>query len=243
MSASAPQASSSSPILLDLVTSQLMPLFLDAAGHDPARARAAALEAINGHNSRSSADLLLAAQLIAFSLVALSTLMQSMAPGVHTETALRLRSRANSLSLAANRSRRALEGPQRTAHRRPGPSRPAPHAGATATIDTTAADIAAADNATAWAKAFTEAAQDVDATLPALPAAQLRSARIQAAALGQAASLLHSSALSAPAASGLPPLPARPVPPRQASPLSVPAQVPFAQVPFAQVPFAQAPFA
>ncbi|HQT79825.1 MAG TPA: hypothetical protein PLD10_22515 [Rhodopila sp.] len=221
MSASAPQAPSPSPILLDLIASQLMPLFLDVAGHDPALARAAALESINGHNPGSNADLLLAAQLIAFSLVALSTLMQSMAPDMPAETALRLRSRANSLSLAANRSRRALDRPHRTAHRRPEPApRPASHAGETAATNTAAA----------WAKAFTEAAQDVDATLPALPAAQLRSARIQTAALSQAAGLLRSSALSSPAPSRFPPSPALPSH----------AQPPYAQPPYAQPPCSQA---
>jgi hypothetical protein len=96
--------------VLDHVLAFLIPLFLKGAGDDPALARRAAIELLESHNAATARELLLAAEIIAFSFATLDNLGKSMAdPDMSISTRLRLRSNANALSRATERSRNNLE--------------------------------------------------------------------------------------------------------------------------------------
>jgi hypothetical protein len=112
-------------VLLDLLSTLLAPLFLAAAGNNPNLARAAALETLAEYQANSGADLLLAAQVIGFSLMSLSTLMESLAETLTPTAASRMQGTANSLSRTADRCRKALEKTRREPPPAPPPPPPA----------------------------------------------------------------------------------------------------------------------
>jgi hypothetical protein len=96
--------------LLDHVVGCLIPLFLKGAGDDPALARRAAIQLLESYGVAGGRDLLLAAEVIAFSFATLDNLVRSLAdPDMSIRMRLRLRSNANALSRAAERNRKFLE--------------------------------------------------------------------------------------------------------------------------------------
>ena len=111
MSASAVSPDQTKPgqLLLSVIVTLLTPLFLGAAGNDLALAHAAALETVNEYRARSGVELLIVAQIVAFSLAALATALKSMQDDLSAEAMLRLQTKANALSRTAEQNRRALD--------------------------------------------------------------------------------------------------------------------------------------
>ncbi|HEX2941183.1 MAG TPA: hypothetical protein VHO91_09055 [Rhodopila sp.] len=104
--------------ILDTVLAYLAPLFLEAAGNDPAAAREAAHQVLLAYNPNNEAELALAAEIVGFSLHALEALGQSAEPELSVTRQIRLRGSAVSLSREAHKSRRKLaqlQSPIRTA--------------------------------------------------------------------------------------------------------------------------------
>jgi hypothetical protein len=97
-------------IALEHVLAFLVPLFLRGADCDQESARQAALRLLDSHGAATDRDLLLAAEIIAFSFTTLDNLSRSMADAdISVSTLLRLRSNANALSRSAQRNRKTLE--------------------------------------------------------------------------------------------------------------------------------------
>jgi hypothetical protein len=98
---------------LDHVLAFLIPFFLKGTGGDHAAARQGAVQLLQSYAAATDQQLLLAAEIIAFSFATLDNLGQSVAdPDMAISTRLRLRSNANALSRAACRNRQALERAQ-----------------------------------------------------------------------------------------------------------------------------------
>jgi hypothetical protein len=98
---------------LDHVLAFLIPFFLKGAGGDQAAARLGAIQLLQSYAATTDQQLMLAAEIIAFSFTTLDNLGQSVAdPDMPMSTRLRLRSNANALSRAACRNREALERAQ-----------------------------------------------------------------------------------------------------------------------------------
>jgi hypothetical protein len=98
---------------LDHVLAFLIPFFLKGADGDHAAARQGAARLLQSYAAATDQQLLLAAEIIAFSFTTLDNLGQSVAdPDMAISTRLRLRSNANALSRAACRNRLALERAQ-----------------------------------------------------------------------------------------------------------------------------------
>jgi flagellum-specific peptidoglycan hydrolase FlgJ len=96
--------------LLDHVLGFLIPFFLTGTDGDDAPARQAAIELLQSYGTTTDQQLVLAAEIVAFSLTTLANLGQSVAdPDLSINTRLRLRSNANALSRASDRNRKALE--------------------------------------------------------------------------------------------------------------------------------------
>jgi hypothetical protein len=96
--------------VLDHVLAFLIPLFLRGAGDDQASARGAAIHLLDSYGAATGEDLLLAAEIIAFSFTTLDNLGRSVADSdLSISARLRLRSNANALSRAAERNRRNLQ--------------------------------------------------------------------------------------------------------------------------------------
>jgi hypothetical protein len=95
-------------VLTTLIITLLAPTFLGVCHGDIGLARSAAIETVNGYRARTRPDLIAAAQIIDFSLAALSSLSLSMAGDVSASMALRLRANANACNRAAEQNRRAL---------------------------------------------------------------------------------------------------------------------------------------
>jgi hypothetical protein len=117
---------------LDHVLAFLIPFFLKGAAGDQALARRAAMQLLESHGAVTDWDVLLAAEIIAFSFTTLDNLGKSMTdPDMPINTCLRLRSNANALSRRAERSRQSMQiGRQQT--RQPVQSAAPPPAPATA---------------------------------------------------------------------------------------------------------------
>jgi hypothetical protein len=98
-------------VFMHLIVTFLTPMFLAAAGGDPAVARAAATETVNAHCARNLADLLPIAQVIAFGLAVLGSLSLSMAEDLSIPLILRLRGNAATLNRGAEQCRRVLRDP------------------------------------------------------------------------------------------------------------------------------------
>ena len=99
---------SAATVVLNLIVNGLVRLFLMVAQGDEGLARAAALQALNNHNPRNDAELLVAAQIIAFGLASFASATRSMDPDVSDSMALRLRANATACTRAAERNRQAL---------------------------------------------------------------------------------------------------------------------------------------
>ena len=95
--------------LLDVIVILLTPLFLDAADNNIPLAHAAARHTIEEYRARSGVDLLLVAQIVAFSLASIAVLMQSFQEDLSLEVKLRLQGKANTLNRTADRARKALD--------------------------------------------------------------------------------------------------------------------------------------
>lgn len=169
------------PPLLDLTVALLTPHFLLATGNDMARARAIAMESLVPYHGLPAADLLLAAQAIAFGVAALSALGEATAPDMAPTTALRLRANANALSRSAQRAHRALAQLQRKAQ----PPKPRAEPRLQPATPPRNPQIPAA-----WANAFADLADQTGTELPNLPPADRHAASIRAAALQSAARAL-----------------------------------------------------
>lgn len=97
-------------IAREQVMASLTPFFLDAASGNTAHARAAAEAMLEGYGARTTEQLQLAAQIIAFSFAALDSLRRSAAePNLPIPIQLRLRGNANAMGRSAQQCRRALE--------------------------------------------------------------------------------------------------------------------------------------
>ena len=208
-----------SDVLMNLIVAFLAPMFLGAAGGDIGFARTAATQTVNAYRTRSHADLVAIAQVIAFGLAALGSLSLSMADDLSLSMILRLRGNANALDRSAERSRRALResrpanAPPDTAEPDPHPELDAPNEAAL-TAAVAAARQAAADvrtrirtqaapapatkpaakpnHQTTWAIAMADAAEKLTAGIDALPPAERRAASLRAATLASTASTLLS---------------------------------------------------
>lgn len=110
---------SPSSVIVERIVRVLSRFLLDGASGDAAQARLAATELLQSYGARTGADLLLAAQIIAFGFAALDNLGQSFAdPDLTLAKIMRLRGNANALNRAAQQCRRALD---RHGHPAPGP--------------------------------------------------------------------------------------------------------------------------
>ena len=96
-------------ILLNLIVALLAPMFLTASGGDIGFASMAAVETVNSYRVRTLADLIAAAQIVAYGLAALGSLSLSMDDGLSLPMILRLRGNANACTRSAEHNRRALE--------------------------------------------------------------------------------------------------------------------------------------
>ena len=101
------QAFSPAPIL-ETILIGLTPLFLLAAGNDPAAARQAAAHMLAAYHPETDDELRLAANIVAFSFQALEALGQAAAPDLPVNRVLRLRSSAVNLSRESAKAERRL---------------------------------------------------------------------------------------------------------------------------------------
>jgi hypothetical protein len=102
---------------LDHVLAFLIPFFLRGAAGDQALGRQAAVRLLESHGAVTDWDVLLAAEIIAFSFTILDNLGKSMAdPDMPISTCLRLRSNANALSRRAERTRQSMQHGQQETH-------------------------------------------------------------------------------------------------------------------------------
>jgi len=121
--ASAPESEPSAvDTLLNAIITLLMPLFIAQSG-DPLGARLAIIETLAAYGAQTRAELLNAAQVIAFSLSALDNLGRAMAPELSVSLCLRLRGGANALNRAARQNARALNAPTPNDDQRTNPAR------------------------------------------------------------------------------------------------------------------------
>ncbi len=96
--------------VLGHVLAFLLPFFLKGAAGDVDLARAAALQMLASYTVTSSEDLMLAAQIIAFSFSTLDALGNAVAePDLSPSARLRQRGNANALHRAAEQCRKALD--------------------------------------------------------------------------------------------------------------------------------------
>jgi hypothetical protein len=102
------------PAFLEVMVLRLVRLFLTGTDGDEQRARQAAHAALLALHPRSEAELLLAAEVISFSLHALDALTRSLEPDLSVNQLCRLRSNAVSMSREAHKAQRRLEQLQRT---------------------------------------------------------------------------------------------------------------------------------
>src|SRR5471030_101779 len=100
-----PQAAMTEPkstadVFTNLIVGFLVPMFLAAAGDNPALACTAAIQTVNAYRAQTRPDILVVAQIIAFGLAALDSLSRSMQDDIPPAVTLRLRANA----VAANRA-------------------------------------------------------------------------------------------------------------------------------------------
>lgn len=95
-------------ILIDVIAALLAPMFMGPNCGDISLARTAAIETVNAYRAQNLAELLAAAQIIAFGLAALRSLSLSMTEDVSPPMALRLRGNAIALNRSAEQNRRNL---------------------------------------------------------------------------------------------------------------------------------------
>jgi hypothetical protein len=98
-----------STAVLEAMLTRLVRLFLGSAGNDEAAARQAAHHALLAYHPRSTEELMLAAEIISFSLHALDALNRSMDADLSVNQVCRLRSNAVSLSREAHKAQRKLD--------------------------------------------------------------------------------------------------------------------------------------
>jgi hypothetical protein len=96
-------------ILTNLVVTLLAPMFLVAGGGDIGFASMAALQTMSSYRTRTLADLIVAAQIVAYGLAALGSLGLSMEDGISLSMVLRLRGNNNACTRSAEHNRRSLE--------------------------------------------------------------------------------------------------------------------------------------
>jgi hypothetical protein len=126
------QAFSPAPIL-ETILIGLTPLFLLAAGNDPAAARQAAAHMLAAYHPETDDELRLAANIVAFSFQALEALGQAAAPDLPVTRVLRLRSSAVALSRESAKAERRLaqlqkarQQPEAQPEPQPEPALPSP---------------------------------------------------------------------------------------------------------------------
>jgi hypothetical protein len=95
--------------VLEAMLTRLVRLFLGSAGNDEPAARQAAHHALLAYHPRSTEELMLAAEIISFSLHALDALNRSMDADLSVNQVCRLRSNAVSLSREAHKAQRKLD--------------------------------------------------------------------------------------------------------------------------------------
>jgi hypothetical protein len=95
--------------MLDTVLAHLAPHFLAAANGDMAAARHAAGHLLAAYDTRTDAELQLAADIVSFGFHALEALSDSAAPDLTLNQKLRLRAGAVSLSREGHKARRKLD--------------------------------------------------------------------------------------------------------------------------------------
>jgi hypothetical protein len=95
--------------VLEAMLTRLARLFLGSAGNDEQTARQAAHHALLAYRPRSDSELMLAAEIVSFSLHALDALNRSMDTDLSVNQICRLRSNAVSLSREAHKAQRKLD--------------------------------------------------------------------------------------------------------------------------------------
>jgi len=111
----------SPPPFLFTIIAFLEPWFL-AAGIDLAAAQTEIVETLASYGTRSRAEIIQAAKIIAFSMASLDTLRDGTAPGLSPSMRLRYRSCANGLDRSSQQNEKALAA--RLAHARPEAAEP-----------------------------------------------------------------------------------------------------------------------
>jgi len=139
---SAPASPTDQPTasFLERIIGFLLPLFLDTTG-DLIAARIDVLETLSGYPISGNADLLAAAQVIAFGLSALDNLGHAMAPELSTAQRVRYRAGANALNRSAQQNRARLEHRHPASPEGASPEEPSAHAVVPTVSSTTAREI------------------------------------------------------------------------------------------------------
>ena len=184
-------------LLLDYLATLLAPIFLEAAGNDPTLARGAARQTIAEYRASTGIELLLVAQIIAYSIASIAATVQSIQDDLPPQLALRLQTRASTLGRNADRARKTLEqsmrqppaAPQHDEEASEPDGNPVP-ATKPATSATPAVTAPEATSPEIWASNFAEFTQEV-ANLPGLSPQARHMANIQMAALNEAARSLQ----------------------------------------------------
>jgi hypothetical protein len=94
--------------LMNIIVTLLSPIFLGVTGGNVRMARMAAIETLSAYNMQNLSDLIAIAQIVAYGLVALSSLSLSMADDLSLPMILRLRGNANACTRSAEQNRRAV---------------------------------------------------------------------------------------------------------------------------------------
>ena len=208
-----PIAPTTTNVLIDLISSFLVPMFLLASNGDIELARLAALRTMNAYRVRHQADIVTVAQIVAFGLAALGSLSLSMEDDIPLSMVLRLRGNANACNRSAEQNRRALQAshqapdPNANLYENPppvakAPAEQAPPAAAQSQASVPAQPAVPAASAMTedqkyramWAAAFTEVANECVAELPNLSPEEQRAASIRASALNSSAAAMLSGA-------------------------------------------------
>ena len=97
------------PAILDKFIGLLVPLFLAGVDGDMATARHAAARMLAAYDTKTEAELSLAAEIVCFSFGALEALSNAMNPDLTPNAVLRLRGSANALHHSAHQCQRTLD--------------------------------------------------------------------------------------------------------------------------------------
>jgi hypothetical protein len=186
-----------SGILLSLIVAFLTRMFHSVTAGDIDLARLAAIETVNAYPTRSQADLIAVAQVIACGLASLGSLSRSMDDDISLSMALRLRGNAVSLSRSAEQHRRTLptaahKPPETAAPPATSTKPPIPPQARTQAATPPIRTMTGQDKDKMWAAAMIEVAEEFAASIPGLPPEEREMAVRRAAVLNRTADQLKS---------------------------------------------------